>query len=78
MIILFLSVLLVIGVVPVLPNNNTEGDVTLVLVIVRFWLLVPLLEPSTVTLLLNILIKALLANEPVKVEVVKINGFIHL
>ena len=39
-------------------NVNTEGVVTLVFVIVRSLLVVPLFEPSTITLLLNIFINA--------------------
>ena len=53
-----------IGVVPVDPNKITLGSVIDVLMIVRFLLLLPLLEPSMVTWLLNILIKAPELTEP--------------
>ena len=67
---------LVMGVVPVLPNKTTIGEVALVLVMVRFLLEVPLLEPSIVTLLLNTRINAALAREPVKVELTPLLGLI--
>ena len=63
----FFTVVLLMAIVPVEPKRITFGEVTDVLVIVRSRLLVALLDPSMITLLLFILIKALLAKDPVSV-----------
>src|SRR5947209_6411104 len=74
-IIQFFKVVLAIGtVVPTAPIHTTVGAVTLVLVMVRFLLVLPLFEPSIITLLENILINPVLANVPVKVDVVNAAG----
>jgi hypothetical protein len=65
----------VVGTVPMEANVNTEGVVTLVFVIVRSLLVVPLFEPSTITLLLNIFINAPVTL-PVKVAVTPEPGLI--
>src|SRR5258705_3565006 len=73
----FFKVVLLIGiVVPTAPIHTTVGAVTLVFVMVRILLLLPLFEPSIITLLEHILINPLLANVPVKVDVVSAAGLI--
>src|SRR5688500_4999954 len=77
MIVEFFKVEFKIGLVPVEPNNRTDGEVVLVLVIVRSLVVVPLLDPSMVTLSEKILIKAPLASVPVSVDVTPVFGLIN-
>ena len=72
----FFTVTLVIGVVPVEPITNTCGVVAEVLVMVRFWVVPPaVFEPSMMVLLFNTL-KSTLVREPEMEAVTPVFGLI--